>query len=360
MKKRLLFAFGFLAACSPLPRPAVFAEVDRTRTAEASKQAAVLAPQAYLAAERLRKDAEAAYGKGDRAGAELLGEQALAAYSHADALARLARAEQRLESTTARLSKEQRDYAAIDEQQRRVAAEADDVEMRVRVARDAIPLAMSDPASGDREGARLAAARALAVEARLLCVAAQMLSPAIAGPADSFKALDALDAELDQKPARPPIDSAVRLRSACLSSLTEARRPTTKATPEAGAADALLDELGKAALQPSRDDRGVAVVLRDVFEPSGVKPPARERLTALGQAAKAHPSFPVLVVLHGAKGRPSPADDERAGAVARAIREAGASRVEAKAVGDALPVALPGRDTKRNERVEVVFVAPAR
>jgi hypothetical protein len=358
--KHLLLALGLLAACAPVPRPAVFAEVDRTRSAEASKQAAVLAPQAYLAAERLRQDAEAAYDKGDRTGAELLAEQSLAAYAHADALSRLARAEQRLESTAAKLSKEQRDFAAIDEQQRRVAAEADDIEIRVKVARDAIPLATSEPASGDREGARLTAARALAVEARLLCVAAQMLAPALAGPAESFKALDALDAELDQRPARPPVDSAVRLRSACLSSLTEARRPNSKAAPEAGAADALLDELGKAALQPSRDDRGVAVVLRDVFEPSGVKAPARERLTALGQAAKAHPTFPVLVVLHGAKGRASATDSERAQTVARAIRDAGASRVEAKAVGDALPVALPGRDTKRNERVEVVFVAPAR
>ena len=360
MTKHFLFVLAFLVACAPVPRPAVFAEVDRTRTAEASKQAAVLAPQAYLAAERLRRDAETAYEKGDRAGAELLGEQALAAYAHADALARLARAEQRLESAAAKLAKEQRDFAAIDEQQRRIAAEADDIEMRVRVARDAIPLATSEPASGDREEARLVAARALAVEARLLCVAAQMLSPAIAGPAESFKALDALDAELDQKPAHPAIDMAVRLRSACLTALTEARRPNTKSAPEAGAADALLDELGKAALEPSRDDRGVSVVLRDVFAPSGMKAEARERLAALGQTAKSHPAFPVLVVLHSAKGRASAADGERASTVARTLREAGASRVEAKAVGDALPIALPGRDQKRNERVEVVFVAPAR
>ena len=358
--RRFLFALVLTAGCSSLPRPNVLSEVDRTREAAAVKQAAVLAPQAYLVAERLRKDAESTYGKGDRAGAELLGEQALAAYAHADALARLARAEQRLEAATQKLAREQHDFATIDEEQRRVAAEADDVETRLRVARDAVPLAPSEPSSAGRETARLSAARALSAEARLLCVAAQMLSPQIAGPADAFKALDTLDEDLDRHPAHPGIDAAVQLRSTCLAALTEARRPTSQAAPEAGAADALLEELGKASLEPSRDDRGVSVVVRNAFDGPALAASARERLVALGQVAKAHPSFPVLVVLHGARGRAAPADAERASTAAQALRESGASRVEAKAVGDALPIAIPGRDAKRNERVEVVFVAPAR
>jgi outer membrane protein OmpA-like peptidoglycan-associated protein len=198
------------------------------------------------------------------------------------------------------------------------------------------------------------------MDARLLCIAAQMLSPAATAPADAFKALDALDAELDKSPARPPIDSAVRLRAGCLAALTEARRPNTEAAPEAGAADALLDELAKASLEPARDDRGVAVAFRDLFDGAALKGPAKERLAALGQVAKAHPTFPVLVVLHGARGRAGATDTERANAIAQALRAGGASRVEAKAVGDALPVAPPPQPKARNERAEIVFVAPAR
>ncbi|HEX4335952.1 MAG TPA: hypothetical protein VH062_08565 [Polyangiaceae bacterium] len=358
--RRFLFALALTAGCSSLPRPTILAEVDRTREAAAVKQAAALAPQAYLVAEKLRRDAEDTYDKGDRAGSELLGEQALAAYAHADALARLARAEQRLDAASKKLALEGHDFATIDEEQRRIAAEADDLETRVRVARDAVPLAPSEPASVDREGARLAAARALSTEARLLCVAAQMLSAQIAGPADAFKALDELDAELDKHPVHPPIDAAIRLRSTCLTALTEARRPTAQAAPESGAADALLDELGKASLEPSRDDRGVSVVVRNAFDGASLAAPARERLVALGQVSKAHPAFPLLVVVHGAHGRAVDADTEHATAAAEALRAAGASRVEAKAVGDTLPIAIPGRDATRNERVEVVFVSPAR
>jgi hypothetical protein len=360
MRFVLPLVLAFAAGCSSLPRPTVLAEVDRTREAAAVRQAAALAPQAYLLAEKLRQDAGATYKKGDRAGAELLGEQALAAYAHADALARLALAEQRFEAASRKLVAEQREFSTIDGEQRRVAAEADDIETRVRVARDAVPLAPSEPASADRENARSAAARALSMEARLLCVAAQMLAPQAAGPTEAFKALDAVDAELDKRPLRPPIDAAARLRSTCLTDLTEARRPVAQAAPEAGTADALLDELGKASLEPSRDDRGVSVVVRNAFEGPSLAAPARERLIALGQVARSHPTFPVLVVLHGAHGRAVPADNDRATAAADALRGAGATHVEAKAVGDALPIAIPGHDAKRNERVEVVFVAPSR
>ena len=348
-------------ACAPLPRPGVLAEVDRTRAAPASEEARSRAPQAYLAAERLREDAATAYKSGDRAASQLLGEQALAAYLHAHVLARLARADERVDVARKKLAEEQRAFAGVDEQQRKLAAEADDIELRVRVARDAITPSPTEPASVDREHARLLAARALSMDARLLCIAAQMLTPANAAPEGAFKALDALDAELDKSPSHPPIDTAVRLRSTCLSALTEARRPNSEAAPEAGAADALFDELAKASLEPSRDDRGVAVSLRDVFDgPSALKAPAKERLAALGQVAKAHPTFPVLVVLHGGRGRAGSADTERANALAQALRTGGASRVEAKAAGDALPVAPPAQSKGRNERAEIVFIAPAR
>lgn len=362
IRRAAILGVALLAACAPVPRPAALEEADRTRQAAAAKEAAALAPQEVLHAEKLRADAEAAFRDGDRAGAEVLAEQSLGAYAHASVLARIAKAEARVTAATARLDKARADLAAQSEQQHHVAAEADDIEARVRVVRDALPVAASEPASGEREHARLLAARALSVEARLLCVATQMLLTSDTGKLkETFAALDALDAQLAKAPVQTPIDEAVRLRSACLAELSAVRRSATSAAPEAGAADALLDELGKAGNEPSRDDRGVAVVLRDAFQGSALKPAVQEQLTALGQVARAHPAFPVLVVVHGARGPATPRDAERAEAIAKVLTAAGATRVQAKTAGDALPIAPPRQPASaaRNERIEIVFVAPA-
>jgi outer membrane protein OmpA-like peptidoglycan-associated protein len=357
------FALSFaFAACAPPPRPAVLDEADRTRTTAAAREAAELAPQAFLSAENLRKEAARAYDEGDRARAEALAEQAVAAYLHASVLARLAKADDRLTRTAARSAEVVREVSALEEQQRRVAAEADDAELRFRVLRDALPVVPPAPANAERETARLASARALALEARLLCVATQMLGADRPGVTAAFQALDALDAELDKRPARPPLDAAVRLRSTCLSELTSVRRTAAAAAgaADSGAADALLDELGRATFEPRRDDRGVSVTFRDGFRGSTLTPAARDRLTALGQVARAHPTFPILVVVHGGRGAAA-RDAERAGAVQTALKEAGAPRVEARAGGNALPVVPLSRadSAARNERVEIVFVAPS-
>jgi hypothetical protein len=47
--------------------------------------------------------------------------------------------------------------------------------MRVRVVRDAQPLTPTEPASAEREAARVSAARSIASQARLLCTATRML-----------------------------------------------------------------------------------------------------------------------------------------------------------------------------------------
>jgi hypothetical protein len=363
MIRRAGLALLLAAGCTPVPRPGVLEEVDRTRTAAAAKEASVEAPQASLYAEQLRRDAERAFRDGDRPTAEFLGEHALAAYAHAAVLARLASADKRLTAATRELDRAQAEFAALDDQQRRLAAEADDVETRVRVARDALPLAVSEPATAEREHARLAAAKALSVDARLLCVATALLGPDTPGVAAAFKSLDALDAEIVRAATAgsAPIDAAVRLRSACLAELTAARRPRTSQAPEAGIADALLAELGSSGLEPRRDDRGVAVVLRDLFQGAALKPEGRQRLAALGQVARAHEGFPVLVVVHGPRGPATPRDRARAELVAATLTEAGAPHVASRAVGDALPVALPRRadSAQKNERMEIVFVAPA-
>jgi hypothetical protein len=172
--------------------------------------------------------------------------------------------------------------------------------------------------------------------------------------------LDQLDAEIQKKPTRAPLDAAVRLRSDCLTELTLVRRAASR-SPGADTADGLLDELGRAALEPRRDDRGVSVTLRDAFQGTILTPGARERLVALGQVGKAHPNFPVLVVVHAGRGSASPRDAARADAVQKALIEAGAPHVQTKAGGDALPIAPPSRSDSaaRNERIEIVFVSPS-
>jgi outer membrane protein OmpA-like peptidoglycan-associated protein len=178
---------------------------------------------------------------------------------------------------------------------------------------------------------------------------------------NAFSALDALDATLAGKPKRTPIDDATRLRSACLSELTRARRPAQSGAPEGGKADTLLELLGKAQFEPVRDDRGVVVSLRDLFDGETVKASVTDRLTALAQVAHEHADFPVLVVVHSGRGGASRRDAARAEAVGKLLRDGGAAHVEVRTAGDTLPVApsKPPSVDKRNERVEVVFVAPA-
>ena len=88
---------------------------------------------------------------------------------------------------------------------------------------------------------------------------------------------------------------------------------------------------------------------------------ASARLAELGRIAKAHADFPVLVVVHSARGRASAGDAAQAKEVARVLTEAGAPRVETHTAGDAQPVV---RRTQRgagarNRRVEIVFVSPS-
>jgi len=72
--RRAILLGVFVCACAPTSRPAVFADVERARASPAAKEASELAPQAYLSAEKERKDAQLAFEEGDRPGSEILGE----------------------------------------------------------------------------------------------------------------------------------------------------------------------------------------------------------------------------------------------------------------------------------------------
>lgn len=347
-----------LAACASAPAPRIFSQLDGVSSAPAVAEARKLAPAGVARAERLRQDARRAHESGRTAAATALAEHSLAAFEHAVVLARLARAESRLALAEHTLKERERELAAVDESQTRAAADAEALELRVRVARDAIARLPSTPAGPDRERARLQAARALASQARLLCAAAGLLGPSD-GLAAAVAKVDALDASLRAEPKVTPIDAALQARANCLGELTRSRRAAS-GNSELDA-DGLLTELSRTgALFPFRDDRGVVVTLRGVFgQGDALAPGARERVELLGRAAKAHPSFPLLIVIHTARGSGSAKQGER---LAELLKAAGAPLVKVELAGASQPLVEPGgpEASARNARIEVVFVSSAR
>lgn len=351
-----LLLFG-LTACATPARPQVMSQVDRTREGQAVQDARKNAPQAYARAELLRQRAEQAYRDDDLPSAQILGERALAAYLRATLEARLTRAETRLAEARLLEKTQAERLAQLDVEQQRLSAETADLELRAKVARDAEPLAKNEPATPEREKARREAARAIVTQGSLLCVSARLVEPnRTALPALLNKA-DELRKKLDTA-APAPIDDATALRSDCLRELTLARRPRAQANPSRGESDALLAELSRADFLPFRDDRGVVVTLHALRDGGKLSAKAGEKLADLGRVAKAHPEFPILVVTHDA--RAGAKDDGLSTQALDALKAGGATRVEAKSAGSTTPIVPPDRTgaAARNERLEIVFVAP--
>jgi outer membrane protein OmpA-like peptidoglycan-associated protein len=359
----LILLLAIAGGCAAVPRPRVLSDVEAVEKSPAAAESKRLAPQAYAHADLLRRRADQAHESGDRARAQALGEHALAAFTHAFVLARLAKAEQELARSRQALAKAETELARLDEQQKRIAVEVDDLELRVKVARDAIPLLPNSPASPERETARREAALALSGQARLLCLAARLLDGKLEGLESAASKVDALEQKLSAPTAPVPIDDAIVARSSCLKLLTHARRPARRNAPASGQEDALFAELAQLGdLMPYRDDRGIVVTLRGLFgRAEALSKQGTEQLTLLARVAKAHPDFPVLVVVHASQGSPSGRDTKRADAIAELLRGAGAPKVEARAAGGGQPIANPGRPgaPARNERIEIVFVSPA-
>lgn len=373
LSRALLAAPLVLAACAPPPRPPVLGDVDQVRGGPAALEAKELAPAAYAHAEKLRGEASAAYDSGDLAAAQILGERALAAYAHAHAIARIARADSRTEKGRAELAAAQAELAKIEADQARVTAEADALDLKIKVVRDAQPIVPSGKADPDREAARLAAARALAVQARVLCAAAKLLASDASKDSEVGKltstideataGADKLDAAVGPSAKLAPIDEASRVRAACLSALTLVRRGKSSVTKATGAGDALLTELSQPGTwSPSRDDRGVFVTLRGIFSGDALSSAGEAKVVEVSKLAAAHPAFPVAVVVHADKA-PAAKDEAslraRADAVVAALKKNGVTRVTGLVAGAAAPVVDPlGRDKARNARVEIVFITP--
>jgi hypothetical protein len=364
--------FGWLlsavlaASCARVPRPPVMADADRVRAATAA-QATELAPEAMAHADKLRRDAETAYANGDLASAQILAERAIVAYQHALVLVRVARAADISNRARLALQAAEQTLAQNEGEQRRVSAQADDVELRIKVIKDAAPLVATGPGDPAREQARMSASRSLALDARLLCGAARMLAPETPALTEARTTSEDLDKRLSTAPRVAPIETAMRARAQCLTALTVARR-TAGATSSIGKSDQLLAELSTmGGLSPVCDDRGVVVTVRNIFTAAQLTSDAREQLGALGRVAQAHPDFPVQVVVHsaGAKAKSNQAREEerkRGDTVAKVLAEAGATsdRIAVESAGSAHPVidASVSRTPSRSERVEIIFVDP--
>ncbi|MEZ4234098.1 MAG: hypothetical protein R3B89_33295 [Polyangiaceae bacterium] len=344
-----------LISCASAPRPPVLGQADQVALGPKASEAKSEAPQAFAHAEKLRREADQAFEDGDQAAAEILAERSIAAYSHAFVLVRLSRAEERLAKVKADLATAQADLTKLDKQQAEVAREAEALELRLKVARDAVPLTPNEPASADREAARLEAARALAAQARLLCVSAWLIAPDTKDIKASIESADALAKSLEKGPRPTPIDDAIKLRSGCLKQLTVARRAATASARASSEQDELLKALSdRGDLEPHRDDRGVVVTLRGLYQGNKLAKDARLRLEALAKVAKANPRFPVLISVHEGGA------DTKASELAKTLSDLGAPRVDARGIGDRLPL-VPGRlrgAAQRNTRVEIVFISP--
>ncbi|HZU84630.1 MAG TPA: hypothetical protein VE987_16990 [Polyangiaceae bacterium] len=334
-------------------------EMDRVRASPGAREGAQLAPEAYARAELERDAARQAHASGDDVAAVLHAQRAVAAYGHALAIARLARATADLADAQKALDDATVQEQALEASRAKLDRDTEELEQRVRLARERSLPAASEAATPEREAARAVAARSLGVQARLLCGAARLIAPDAAGLPDAVADVSALDQRLTKNVRPAPIDDATRVRARCLDILTRSRRG---AGNDAGANDALLAELSAAGgWDPARDERGVAVTLRDAFQGSELSGGAEAKLKDLGRVGASHPGFGIQVVVHDAQAPLGDAvDAKRADAAVRALVAGGAAaaRIDAELAGARVPVADPSdaRTRARNERLEIVFV----
>jgi hypothetical protein len=354
-------------SCAPIPPPDVLSKIDEVRMATATQKAKKAAPTAFARGEKLRADAQQAFDDGDSAAAQILGEQSLAAYGEAVALARVARADEDAVRTSAEGDAAQTRLAELETEHQKVAADIAALELRLRVLKDAEPVVGSGSAQPEQQRARHEAARAMSLQARLVCSAAQLLlraKPDAKIPDELTRAealLKELDALIATKPAVAPIDHATRARARCLEALTSVRKLAAR-EQQPGAADSLLAALSEAEVgAPRRDERGVVVTLRGVFDGSTLSPSGKAAVASLSKIVKSHPSMPVMVVLHAQRGlddRGRTREQARGAAFTKLLAEQLGREVPPAEIADnALPVVDPrGSHRARNERVDVVLV----
>ncbi len=357
-----LYVLAALVAlgCAAARRFRPLSPTRNTPARASAQEASQRALEAHARARALLERAEAANRQGDSASAQILAEHAIAAFEHAVVLSRRARAEAGRGDAEARHAAAERELFELDQQQRRELAEVEALELRAR-ASCATPHPCRAthprrPRASERDSTRpsLVTAGALVMSVS----AAPRRQPSSLAPL--VLELDALDAKLTKNALPAPIDDATRLRSRCLSELGQVRRPRTAATP-AGGGDALLAALSATWARPPATTGAWSSLCATRSAPTtDWTSKGGDQLRVLAEVAKAHPEFPILVVLHTAKGAGGDREKKRLDLAITALRTAGAPKVDGVIGGDNTPIVEPGRPGAgdRNARLEVVFVAP--
>jgi hypothetical protein len=262
--------------------------------------------------------------------------------------------------------------AKIEVEQQRVTADIAALESRIQVAEVTEPVAASEPATPERERARQEATRTVALQARLTCAAAALLarsatiSPEAAADLGEAQQQLAAFASLAAQAAAAPIDGAMRVRARCLAALTAVRRALPAPAATTGeAADALLEALSEAGHgAPRRDERGVVLTLRGLFVGDALSAAGKKTLAEIASVAQRFARFPVMVLVHH-EVEPAERDrtrsEARGAAVVAALEQVlGPGAIgAAHQLGAAEPLVDPRSSYRqRNERVEIVLVAP--
>ena len=341
-----------MAGCASSPlRVAAIDDMERVRMAAGAQEGALLAKEVYARAEQERTLALAAHAQGDNVGAVLHAQHAVAAYDHGLALARRARAEMEAADAKKALQDSTEQLQGLDVSRAKLESDATELERRVQIARNRMLPAASASASGDHESARLVATTSLATEAHLLCAAARLVATDAEGLSDAEAAVAKLGEQLEKRPHPAPIDDAARARVRCLEVLTRARRGFGE---DGDRADALLTELSAAGgWDPSRDERGVVVIMQGAFQGTVLGASSAAKLKDLGRVAAAHPTFSVQVVVHDAQTAGAATDAKRGDAAVKALVDGGAqlARVKAESAGASRPDGGFGRcEGARGER----------
>lgn len=350
MRSSLLALSLLVVGCGAVrTHPSSIADARAASETPSSQEARTLAPQSFAEAERLRKAAEDADAKGDTASAQFLGEEAVAAYARAFVHARTVKAQKLLETAKVEQTQAEEALGKLQGEQEKAATDVAALELRAKALRDAPAPGAVDAADPARERARKDSARALLAEASMLCAAAKLAGATDASLKEATDGVKAVTADLDKSPV--PVDRALTSRATCLAALSGARRA---AGPATDAGQTLVEELGReGSLSPVRDDRGVVVSMGSAFDGGDVAKATRPKLELLAKVAKAHPTMPLLVVLHdGAR-----VDDKTAERREAAVRAAlGGAKIDVVHAGTARPVVDPKRGKAANDRIEVVFV----
>lgn len=289
-------------ACAPVPKPLLLDEVDRISQADAAQAAKSAAMPTWALAEKRRLLAHELAESGPLAHAEFQAEEAIATYEEGASLAAVAAGSLREAEEKVLVEQLDAQLAETESSIARVLGEIDALEARLRIA-EAQGLGEKPGSAKLRAGER-AALGDLLWQAKITCTAAGLLVAASGKSADT-----SLDAEatalttlLAAKEQEVDASRFFAHRAACLRKLESSRSRSVS-----GAADALMTEISAMLARltggavASRDERGVAVALQNLFDGSKLSSDGAERLASLVRVAKAHTEFPLTLVVYTGK-----------------------------------------------------------